>query len=284
MIYILLGIVSGGFILTVYILVKVLSSEDNDKNNQISCFTKKSLSQIERTTQNARIYGNIADKVLGESEVILKSLDLPSSFTNRSQKLIDFLREKTDTANSVVHNKALSSFLSMVSPASAEIFGQKSDNYTYIITDDWDQPFQINQEIARTSQKITEGQISDKDKAIVIFDWFIKNIKYGRQKIRMGKKKYRHATEVYNDREGVCGEMAVLYVAMARSVGLQANYVSVDIDDKGEKVYHACAACKFQGKYILIDPAYYSFDINHVDYKVMTDQEAVPHFKAMRGY
>jgi transglutaminase-like putative cysteine protease len=250
----------------------------------MACFTRKSLSQIERTSQNLRTYGKIADKVLEKSESILEVLDLPPSFRERSQKLINFLREKTDTANSLVHHKALSSFLSMVSPASAEIFGQKFDNYTYIFTDDCDQPFQINQEIVDTSKKITAGQISDNDKAMAIFDWFIKNIKYGRQKIRMGKKKYRHAAEVYNDREGVCGEMAVLYVAMARSVGLQANYVSVDIDYKGEKVYHACAAFKFKGKYILVDPAYYSFDIKHVDYKVMTDQEAVPHFKAMRGY
>ena len=54
------------------------------------------------------------------------------------------------------------------------------------------------------------------------------------------------------------------------------------VDYENEDVNHACAAVKLN-KQILVDPAYRKFDIKHKKFKILSDQEAVPHFKAMRG-
>lgn len=48
------------------------------------------------------------------------------------------------------------------------------------------------------------------------------------------------AAEVFKTREGVCGEMGILYVVMARAIGLKSNYVEVNVDDTDRRVDHAC--------------------------------------------
>jgi len=177
----------------------------------------------------------------------------------------------------------LANLLASVSPDSEKKFGKISGGYAYIISEDKGHPFQINPLISQTAQKIVAGKTGDKAKSEALYDWFLATIIYGDKKRKSHKAGYRTAMEVFADREGVCGEMAVLYVVMARSVGLAANYVSVFTDCKGEDVKHACAAIKLGQKQVLIDPAYATFGIKHKKYKVLTDKEAVPHFKKMRA-
>jgi hypothetical protein len=87
---------------------------------------------------------------------------------------------------------------------------------------------------------------------------------------------------VWRDKKGVCGELAILLIVMLRHVGIKTNYVSVDIDSQGEKVSHACACAVIETKTVLPDPAYHTFDAKHKSFKILTDKEAIPHFKSMR--
>ncbi|MBW2985635.1 transglutaminase-like domain-containing protein [Candidatus Woesearchaeota archaeon] len=118
------------------------------------------------------------------------------------------------------------------------------------------------------------------NKAKAIYDWIYNNILYGTSKRTNG---YRTSKEVNDLKEGVCGEMAFLYVTFARSIGLISNYVSVTIDKNNEKVCHACANVEVEQGIILVDSAYGSFNINHKEYRIKTDQEMFNTLKSWRN-
>lgn len=162
-------------------------------------------------------------------------------------------------------------------------FSLDSEGYAFVITEDVEHPFQLTPLIAETAKKITGGKNLPEEKARAIFEWFERDITYGRTKLKSGVG-YRHASEVFADREGVCGEMAILYIVMARSCGIPANYTSVKKDFQGQDVHHACVAATLKGRQALIDPAYHAFDIKHKKFEVLDDRNAVPHFKSFRGY
>jgi len=68
-----------------------------------------------------------------------------------------------------------------------------------------------------------------------------------------------------------CQEFTFLYVALARSAGLDAYYVLVRKDHQGRLTHHACAGINLEGKAIMIDPAFLTFGINHQEYKFLDD-------------
>jgi hypothetical protein len=114
---------------------------------------------------------------------------------------------------------------------------------------------------------------SAKDKASTICDWIAESITYDRkraQAIDEGRDDgipYHH--EVTLDRgAGICCDMAVLYVAMARRMGLKAYYADVMIDHKGNTVEHACAVVDLPIGRKLADPAYGMFGICHKKYSI----------------
>jgi len=193
------------------------------------------------------------------------------------QRVEVLVREKLTDVQKIVAEK--------IDPRLAELLNFGSgDNKTYsvIITDDPHHPFQINDVIKENARTITRGATDDLAKAKAIFAWFEQNVDYGAQK-RPGNLGYRTSNEVFTDREGVCGEMAVLYIVMARSVGLKANYVSVTRDNQGKDVVHACAAVYFGQEPTFVDPAYHAFDVKHQKFAIKTDADAVPLLKAFRG-
>lgn len=151
-----------------------------------------------------------------------------------------------------------------------------------VLTDDDNHPFQITKELANLTDKITIGCISESDKLIKIYNWFVNNIIYGTQK-RDINNGYRTSNEVFKDKEGICGEMASLFVVMSRYIGINCNYVSVRKDYYNENVYHACAGVKLNGKTILIDPAYNKYDAKHKEFIVKTDTEAIKHLNQWRN-
>jgi len=74
-----------------------------------------------------------------------------------------------------------------------------------------------------------------------------------------------------------CQELAKLYLALARSVGLAAYYVHLERDYRGDVVYHDCAAVFVGGRCLLVDPAYRWFGVAHRDYAVLDDLQAIAH-------
>ncbi len=168
------------------------------------------------------------------------------------------------------------------SPNGLEV-GKLENNYQLFLNDGTVQnPFIISSDLFEIVRDATKECKGDKEKAHEIFRWFLQNVKYGDSK--RGYKGYRNSKEVLEGRQGVCGEMAFLYVTMARSVGLKSNYVSVKRDNRGKDVHHACASVDIDGGIILVDPAYNSFEIKHVEWYVLSDMQAIENFRQWRGF
>jgi len=142
-------------------------------------------------------------------------------------------------------------------------------------------PFQISGKLACIALRQTAEAQTPLTKAKAIFGWVLENIEYGDH--RPANIGYRDSVETKIAGEGVCGEMAFLYVAMARVAGLVASFVLVDRDHRGKDVNHACAGVRIDTTLILADPAYQTFDIQHRKIRVLSDLEAHAAFRSMRA-
>ena len=157
-----------------------------------------------------------------------------------------------------------------------------NSNYSRtVLTDDENHPFQITKELADLTDRITSKSTTQIDKLKDIFKWFVSNINYGTTKREINNG-YRTSNEVFVDKEGICGEMASLFVVMSRHIGIKSNYVSVRKDLYGENVYHACCGVMVRNETILIDPAYNKFNASHKDFIIRTDIDAIKHLKHWR--
>lgn len=141
-------------------------------------------------------------------------------------------------------------------------------------------PFKVDQTIRQAVRAVTVGKTGQRERARAIFDWFQENIAYGKEKREKSGTGYFDSLEVFNHRQGVCGEMAILFISMARLAGLRANYVRVLTDHEGEKVSHACAGVVTDAGLILVDPAYHRFGIEHQDFRILDDEEFFKVFKS----
>ncbi len=161
--------------------------------------------------------------------------------------------------------------------------GIREDEYYVAILDrgfEYKIPFILNNKMKTIAEGICNNAPDNETKARRLFDWTVKNIKYGKQK--RGREGYRNSIEVFETREGVCGEMASLYVTLARSVGIRSSYVSVRKDYAGADVYHACAMIDIPGKldrFTLVDPAYRTFDVAHKKFRPLSDFEIYETYK-----
>jgi hypothetical protein len=157
----------------------------------------------------------------------------------------------------------------------------KIDNgYRVLVNDESIQnPFIISSGLVKTIRRYTKNCNSQEETARAIFDWMQQNIQYGDSKRKNG---YKNSEEVINQGQGVCGEMAFLYITMARCCGLKSAYVSVEEDSRGKKVHHACAVVDVGYRDLFVDPAYHSYDVNHQKFKVLTDAEVLVRFNQWR--
>ncbi|MDP3917235.1 MAG: transglutaminase-like domain-containing protein [Nanoarchaeota archaeon] len=132
-------------------------------------------------------------------------------------------------------------------------------------------PFVINSDISDVVKSVCNPALNKEMNSRMLFDWVVKNIRYGEKKRRDG---YRNSAEVFVDREGVCGESSFLYITMIRSIGVRASFVNVNRD--GSEPYHACAMLDLPGKYghfTLADPANSLYDARHASFRPLTDFE-----------
>ncbi len=74
-----------------------------------------------------------------------------------------------------------------------------------------------------------------------------------------------------------CEELAKLYVALARGVGLQAFLVHVEENHQGKEAGYACAAVIVQGKVFLVDPTHDWFGIPHHKFLILDDVQTIAH-------
>jgi tetratricopeptide (TPR) repeat protein len=98
----------------------------------------------------------------------------------------------------------------------------------------------------------------------------------------------RTAQEVFADWKNpktsfICMEYACFYVALARSVGLNAYCTLVDEDHSGKTISHACACLFMGGKAVLVDPSYSWFGIPHKKFAAIDDIETTAVWLGQQG-
>lgn len=140
-------------------------------------------------------------------------------------------------------------------------------------------PFVINSRLVKIIRQYIPESATREQKARIIYDWIERKIEYPDLKKYW---RYHNTKEVLNNMTGVCGEMAFLYIAMARLVNLKSNYASVSKDYSGKKVEHGCAQVDI-GRKILVDPAYHMYDAKHKQFEILADIEVIERFKQWRN-
>jgi len=128
--------------------------------------------------------------------------------------------------------------------------------------------------------------MSDEEKARLLFRWLmqgeesIREIKSGEGWTRksLGYNRDRSIPRYFfvDDKAADCFGSAVLYTAMARRLGLRANFVYVHEGHDGSQHSHACSSVDLNGRTILADATSETqdgFDINHRGWVKMSDRE-----------
>jgi len=211
------------------------------------------------------------------------------SLKQAGEEKIENLKEMiTPEAISRVLDSKVENILGSVFPFTENASGVdvKTDGpYRYIITDDPIQPFQITEGMMKTTKRLIAGKDSDEEKAKAIFDWATKNIRYDHEKAdditNRRNVVYQHSEETFRKLKGVCGEMSMVLIVMLRYANIMAYYTRVLVDMYGKKVSHACVTAHLPSER-MIDISYYKFNAKHKNVDVLSDTEAVKHFKSIR--
>lgn len=134
----------------------------------------------------------------------------------------------------------------------------------------------LTQPMKETLESIQNSSTAE-NLAEEIFKWIVTNIIYDKCH---GKFFYRTARETYNDGHGICGELSVVYMAFLRASGIDATFIEVTKDRKGEDVTHACAMVKQNGSQFLSDPAYNCFVIEHLEWNEWSDEKLSAEYRS----
>lgn len=79
------------------------------------------------------------------------------------------------------------------------------------------------------------NKMSETEKARAIYTWILKNIRYSSVPFRQSGYVPQLASKVIQTKLGDCKDLATLYAALAREVGMKANLVLIDTRDQGEQ-------------------------------------------------
>lgn len=233
------------------------------------CFTNNKVTKLSPSSDSI-VFGKLAH--LKKSALTLKFhhlFEAPMSPKNKNIKYEDPI--KVEEPVSIVEN--IRDTLALLK--------ERVKGYVITITErDVEVPYQLTSEMFERAEATTIDCKTDEEKAKVLFDWLESEIEYGSSK--RGLVGYRNSKEVFERKEGVCGEMAYTYITIARSLGLKAGYVSVAVDAYGSRVHHGCAYVSLNGCDVLVDIAYHTFDISHQEYSKLSDREAIRQFKSWR--
>lgn len=124
-------------------------------------------------------------------------------------------------------------------------------------------------QVPAIAREITKGIESPKVKAYAIYNWISENIKYN----RIANENFdEECSVVYSlkKKAGTCYSMTRLYVALAKSIGLDARIVKVIVDRDGKEIGspgHVCAMVDYVTSHQLYDPAYEDSDAKHKEIK-----------------
>ncbi len=138
-------------------------------------------------------------------------------------------------------------------------------------------PFVCTDAMKQWAEELTRGAAQDLDKAQAIFDHLAARLdREGPMKSRTAREVF----EVWTDPKVrlVCMDHAVLLVALARAVNVNAFLVSVTKLPSGTARGHACAAVFAGDRALLVDSAFRWFGAPHQQYEILDDLQATAAF------
>lgn len=207
----------------------------------------------------------------GLSMAKAKNPEMPSALVSGSNKLLDDeIAIQIYRLNSEIQDQESDLFEIQVEKVNDNKVESKNPPYSYTT-------FYCTLEMKRLADVLWADANNDPDKFLnSLYEWSVEHIKYNHDDYNG----YKTAREVFQNRLGVCGEMAIFFIAMARYKGLKVDYIHVFKDKNGKVVNHACAGTYVNGKYQLIDVAYSDFNCMHQQWNKKTDNELFKNMEA----
>jgi predicted Zn-dependent protease len=137
-------------------------------------------------------------------------------------------------------------------------------------------PVEITPEILKLSKELTSGLTNQTLRAFVLFADVAER---GRGSGKGGSRTARQVLASSGDPQArfSCQEFAKLFVALARAAGLEAWLVHVDLLEDGCPAWHDCAALFLPDAAFLVDPTGGTFVIDHQEFRVLDDVQAIAH-------
>jgi len=136
-------------------------------------------------------------------------------------------------------------------------------------------PVEITPDIIALSKELVGGFTNPVLRAVVLFgDVTRRGRGEGVGGIRTAQQTLQSSP---NSDRFSCQEFAKLFVALARAAGLEAWLVHIDLDDEGRAAYHDCAALFLGDRGFLVDPTWDAFMVEHKQFRVLNDLEAIAH-------
>jgi tetratricopeptide (TPR) repeat protein len=134
-------------------------------------------------------------------------------------------------------------------------------------------PFSCTDAMRQWAKELTHGANTDLDKARALFG------ELSARPDTRGRLKSRTAREVFEtwknpDIRLVCLDRAVLFVALARAVDVNAFFVHVTRLPDGTVMNHACAAVFLEDRVLLVDPSQRWLGAPHQQYAILDDLKA----------
>lgn len=142
----------------------------------------------------------------------------------------------------------------------------KIDETNKFINIDKTEPIpKVPYQIGIIAKRITEGIKDPRVKAYALHTWVVDNIKYN---ITTNDNFYDASAIVYSlqKKAGTCYSMTHLYVALAKSINLDARIAKVIVDCDGKEMGspgHICSMVDFVKEHLYFDPAYKNGDAKH---------------------
>jgi len=134
-------------------------------------------------------------------------------------------------------------------------------------------PFAANDEVRRWAHELAKDATTDETKARALFEALAARPRGTKSSTALTAAEVHaqwHDPHVHL----VCRHLTILWVALARELGLDAFLANVDRDYDGDAGYHVCAALFLDGKCLLIDPTYHCFGVPHQEFQVLDDVQA----------
>ncbi|MDB6068405.1 MAG: Tetratricopeptide 2 repeat protein [Pedosphaera sp.] len=135
-------------------------------------------------------------------------------------------------------------------------------------------PLTCTPRMKQWAEELTAGATGDEQKAKRLFEELLHHIDSG------SSGGIRTAEQTFDDWKEpnsyfTCQEYALLYVTLAREVGLKAWVTLIDKDYEASRVEHACAGVFIGNQVLLVDPTYEWFGAPHHEYELQDDFQMI---------